>query len=115
MSASRLRDGHKLIDRWPLEILGQPRRPMNDDAIDPLVVAEPEMQPAIVLTREAGSTVDDAPLREITRLEHDFRADRAAVAARSNERERDPVIAAVRIVAVEQRRLILIGHDDVER
>ena len=71
------------------------------------------MQSPIVLTGKPGPAVDHSALRQLSRLEHDLGADRAAIAARADEVEGDPVIRAVRIVAVEHRRLILIRDDHV--
>src|SRR6476619_2556188 len=102
-SVSRLGDGNEAVDSRAIDDLHFPRRPGDHRAIDPLVATEPEVQSPIVLAREAGAAVDDAPLTQIARLDLDLGADGAAVAARRHELERDPVIRAVGIVAIEQR------------
>jgi len=53
---------------------------MNDDAIHPLSRPEAEVQPPVVLARESRPTIDDPPLPEISRLEHNLGADRASIA-----------------------------------
>jgi hypothetical protein len=73
------------------------------------------MQPPVVLARESRSPVDDPPLPEITRLEHDLGADRAPVAARADEPEGDPVVGAVGMVAIDHGRLVLVRDDHVDR
>src|SRR5690348_3474149 len=108
-----LRDGEDAVDRRAGEHLLRSRRPIDGQAIHPLVRAEPEVQPPVVLAGEAGSAIDDAALFEIARLEQHFGANGAPVAARPNELQTDPVIAAVRIIAVEQSGLVLIRDDDV--
>src|SRR5947207_2413788 len=112
-SARRLDDRDKSIDSGTLQHLLRSRRPIDDDAIHPLVGTKPKMQAPIVLAGESGSAIDDASLGEISRLDHYLGADRTAIAARTDEPEGDPVTAAVRIVAIQHRRLILIGDDHI--
>src|SRR5690242_21357396 len=88
---------------------------MNHDPIDPLGVTEPEVEAAIVLAGEAHAAVDDAALLDPRGLKNYFGADRAAIAPRAGERELDPVIGAVRPIAIEHGGLILVRDDHVER
>src|SRR5687768_1906764 len=99
-SAARLGDGHHRVDARAGQHLPRPRRPLNDDAVDPLARSETEMQPAIVLTRESRSAVDNTSLAQITRLHEHLGADRAAIAARADELEANPVVRAVGIRAI---------------
>src|SRR6185503_16111146 len=113
--ALRLCHGGEGIDNWALQHLLRSRRPVNHDAVDPLARAKSEVNAPVVLAGESGSAVDDATLGEIARLEHHLGADRAPVAASADETEPNPVAAAVRVVAVQDRRLVLIGDDDILR
>src|SRR5260221_14560146 len=73
------------------------------------------MQSAIILTRESRSSIYNAPLLEVARLDHHFRADRASIAPRADELERDPVIRTIGIIAIHHGRLVLVRNDHVLR
>src|SRR5204862_1452031 len=112
-STLRISYSQDAIDCGALKYLTHARRPLDDDAVDPLPTTQSEMEAAIVLTGESGSTVYDPPLLETSRLQLDLGADRTAIAAHAQQLEPDPVIRTVRNVAVNDRRLILIGDDDI--
>jgi hypothetical protein len=114
-SAPRLGDGDDAVyRRAPQYLRRAARRPVDDDAVHPLPSPEPEVQPPVVLARESRPAVDDPPLCEISRLEHHLGADRAAIAARADEPEGDPVVGAVGIAAIQHRWLILVRDDHVD-
>src|SRR5215210_5210302 len=110
-----LDDGDKAIHGRTLKYLSFARRPADDNAVYPLALTKTEVQAPVVLTRESRSAVDDAALGQISGFDQHLGTDRAAIAARPDEIETNPVIAAVRITAIDQRRLILIRDDYVER
>src|SRR5687768_14465923 len=115
-SAPWLGDCNDAVYRRAPQYLRRPsRRPVDEDAVHPLPSAKPEVQPPVVLARESRSAIDDPPLGEISRLEHHLGADRAAIAARADEPEGDPVVGAVRIRAIQQRWLALVRDDYVHR
>src|SRR5688500_1631949 len=106
-SAPGLGDGDDAVYWRSPQYLRRAGRPVDDDAVHPLTTPEPEVQPPVILACESRPAIDDSPLREISRLEHHLGADRAPVAVRADEREGDPVGGAVRIVAIQHRRLVL--------
>src|SRR3954470_11519735 len=114
-SALRLGDGDDPVYGRTGYHLLHPRRPLDDHAIHPLVGAESEVQAAVVLAGESRSAVDDAALAQIACLDRHLGADRAAIAAGAYQLESDPVVGAVRKIAVDESGLVLVGDDDVHR
>src|SRR4051812_24126150 len=108
-SALRLGDGHDAIDRRARPHLLRARRPLDDDAIDPLVGTQAEVKAAIVLAGESRTAVDDTTLAQISCLDQNLGADGAAIAAGPDQLETDPVVGAVGKIAIEHGGLILIG------
>src|SRR5258706_11437731 len=101
ISARWLGDGVQTIDGGTQKYLLRSGRPVNDDAVHPFMSPKAKVQPPVVLAREPRSAVDNPPLPEISCLEYYLRADCAAIAPRADELERDPVVGAVRIVAIQ--------------
>src|SRR5204862_3083680 len=114
-SSHGLVDRHDAISGGARDHLSRSRWPLDGDAIDPLALAEPEVWAPVVLAGESGPAVDDATLHEVAGLDRHLGADRAAVAARADELELDPVVGRIGLVAIEDGRLVLIGDDDIHR
>src|SRR5438876_7544630 len=91
----------QLIDRETVQDLLSAGGPANRDAPEPLI-AQPKMQPPIVLAAESRATIHDLALPARPDLRRHLGADGAAVAARPDELELDPV-RGVGDVAVHRR------------
>src|SRR5882672_156439 len=84
-----------------LEHLCGARRPPDRHAPGRLIT-ETKVQAAIVLAAETHSPVDHLALGHTTELHRHLGADGAAIAARADQLELDPV-ACMRSVAIQQR------------
>src|SRR6266404_6916162 len=115
ISARWLGDDVQTIDSRTQEYLLRSGRPVDDDAVDPFMSPKAKVQPPVVLARESRTAVDNPPLPEISRLEHYLGADCAAIAARADELECDPVVGAVGIVAIQNGRLVLVCDNHIHR
>src|SRR6187549_42701 len=99
----------RVLDRLPL-----PRRPSNDDAIDCAGVAEPVVEPALVLGAESRSRRYLLGLHVRIPVHLHASTDRTAIAGRSFELELDPVTPWGDVVLIDQQRTALVGNDDVQ-
>ena len=97
-----------------LDRLRAARRPADHDAVDRARRAQAVVQAPLVLRAEAAAAADFLHLPLAVPVQLDARADRAAVARRALELERDPVAPRLHGVLVDQQRTALVGDDDVE-
>src|SRR6267378_4193272 len=72
------------------------------------------MQPAIVLATESHPAIDDLPLPRRAKLDRHLRADRAAIAARADKLQLEPVARGA-LVLIDQRTSLLVRDHHVER
>src|SRR6267378_635688 len=72
------------------------------------------MQPAIVLAAESHPAIDDLPLPRRAELDRHLGADRAAIAARADQLQLEPVARGA-LVLIEQRTSLFVRDHHVER
>src|ERR1044071_3048526 len=95
-----LSNGHESVNQRSSDDLLSARRPVDHNAIDPLAFAKAEMQATIILAGESHSAINDTSLTQISRFDRHLSANCAAIAMRGHEVECDPVVRAVRLIAI---------------
>src|SRR5690606_3607135 len=113
-SSRSLREPMHAVEFGPLDGVDAAGRPSNDNLIDGIGRAQAEVQPPLALRGEAAAPAHLLDLPPAVPGHLDARADRAAVARRALEVERNPPPARLDGIRVDQQGPLLVGHYDVE-
>src|ERR1039458_3563479 len=95
---------HLLLAQWPLDL----------QALDDGLLAQPYVEPHVAGAQVAAGRIDLAILRDSAGGDAHLGAEAETVAFPAPRLDGQPVIAVAAIVAIEQRRAAAIGDDDVE-
>src|SRR5437867_8184259 len=102
----------QLVDGQPSEYLLRAGRPTDRHTPEALV-PQPEMQSAIVLAAKSHPAIDNLPLPRRAELDGHLGADRAAIAARADQLELEPVARSGRVL-IQQCPALLIGNHHIQ-
>src|SRR6185503_5190851 len=106
-------DGQYLVDGGVGNDLTGARRPQNLESIDPSGLAKSEVDPQILLTKVARPGLHFSHLCAAACRDAEPRADRVAIAARSDETQEEPHVASAGVVAQQIDGSTVVGDEEI--